>query len=63
MKIAIALMFTIACYAGDCLAASPNVVTSQQGYHSATVKKGKSKSKGKKKKKKKGSRNPEGQVR
>lgn len=52
MRIAIALMFTIVCYAGDCLAAAPNVATDQYSYNSTTVKKHKSKSKGKKKKKK-----------
>ena len=49
MKIAVALIFTIVCYAGDCLAASPNVVTDQSSYNSVTVKKYKGKIKGKKK--------------
>jgi len=50
MKIAVALMFVVVCYAGDCLASSPNTLTDQYSYNSVTVKKGK-KNKGKKKKK------------
>jgi hypothetical protein len=48
MRLAVALMFTIVCYAGDCLASTPNVLT-DQGYQSSTVKKTKSKDKKKKK--------------
>ena len=41
MRLAVALMFTIVCYAGDCLASTPNVVT-DQGRQSSTVKQEKS---------------------
>lgn len=52
MKIALALVFTIFCYAGDCLASSPNVLTGQDSFSADTVKKGKGGKKGKKGKKK-----------
>lgn len=52
MKLAVAIMFMVACYAGDCLAASPNVVSDQSSYNSVAVKRHKGKIKGKKKRRK-----------